>query len=111
MHDAALGQTECIRLFCNTLTPALLMGVIKKIPDNYILTAYPIRAFNNGNNSLHFWELTMKFVFLQDICFELGGVTVDPQTLAFDPRPLIPYMASLGVPYFYEEQCKKNQNE
>ena len=36
--------------------------------------------------------------------FELGAVTVDPQTPSYNPRPLIGYMAALGVPYFYEEQ-------
>ena len=36
--------------------------------------------------------------------FELGAVTVDPQTSSYNPRPLISYMAALGVPYFYEEQ-------
>ena len=34
----------------------------------------------------------------------MGAVTVDPQSSSYSPRPLIPYMAALGVPYFYEEQ-------
>lgn len=34
----------------------------------------------------------------------MGAVTVDPGSSAYDPRPLIPYMAELKVPYFYEEQ-------
>ncbi|BHF60096.1 hypothetical protein SprV_0100305700 [Sparganum proliferum] len=36
--------------------------------------------------------------------FELGAVTVDPGSSAYNPRPLIAYMAELGVPYLYEEQ-------
>ena len=36
--------------------------------------------------------------------FEIGAVTVDPMTVSFDPRPLIPYMAALGVTYHYEQQ-------
>lgn len=36
--------------------------------------------------------------------FEIGAVTVDPMTVSFDPRPLIPYMAALGVRYHYEQQ-------
>ena len=36
--------------------------------------------------------------------FRLGACTVDPQSSAYDPRPLIPYLASLGVQYLYEEQ-------
>ena len=34
----------------------------------------------------------------------MGAVTVDPGSSAYDPRPLIPYLAELGIPYFYEEQ-------
>jgi tRNA(Ile)-lysidine synthase TilS/MesJ len=37
--------------------------------------------------------------------FELGAVTVDPKSSAYNPRPLIPYLESLKVPYFYEEQA------
>lgn len=33
--------------------------------------------------------------------FTLAAATVDPGTEAFNPRPLIPYMESLGVPYHY----------
>ncbi|XP_018016321.1 tRNA-cytidine(32) 2-sulfurtransferase [Hyalella azteca] len=36
--------------------------------------------------------------------FSLGAATVDPESASYDPRPLIPYLASLGVPYFYERQ-------
>ncbi|VDP91193.1 unnamed protein product [Echinostoma caproni] len=36
--------------------------------------------------------------------FHLGAVTVDPGTSAYDPRPLIPYLAELGVEYYYEKQ-------
>lgn len=41
----------------------------------------------------------------QGIHFQFGAVTVDPQTSSFDPSPLKGYLADLGVPYFYEEQC------
>lgn len=36
--------------------------------------------------------------------FDLAAVTVDPQTPAFDPSPLIMYFKALGLPYFYEQQ-------
>ena len=35
--------------------------------------------------------------------FSFAAATVDPGTEAFNPRPLIPYMASLGVKYHYIE--------
>jgi hypothetical protein len=38
------------------------------------------------------------------IHFELGALTVDPQSAAYDPRPLIPYLAELGLTYLYESQ-------
>ena len=42
--------------------------------------------------------------YFQDIHFELGAVTVDPETPSYDPSPLKQYLASLSVPYFYESQ-------
>ncbi|KAF2344862.1 hypothetical protein FHG87_024383 [Trinorchestia longiramus] len=36
--------------------------------------------------------------------FTLGAITVDPESAAYDPRPLIPYLAHLGVPYLFEQQ-------
>ena len=31
-------------------------------------------------------------------------MTVDPQSAAYDPRPLIPYLEELGLHYLYESQ-------
>ncbi|ETN76473.1 aminotransferase, class V [Necator americanus] len=36
--------------------------------------------------------------------FELGAITVDPGSSAYNPRPLIEYCRSLNIDYFYEEQ-------
>ena len=36
--------------------------------------------------------------------FELGAVTVDPGSSGYNPRPLIPYLAALDIPYYFEEQ-------
>ena len=38
--------------------------------------------------------------------FQLGAVTVDPLSSGYDPRPLIPYLAALGVEYLYEQQVR-----
>lgn len=49
--------------------------------------------------------IQVQLVFLfKDISFYIGATTVDPQSHGYDPRPLIAYLAALGVPYFYEEQ-------
>ncbi|XP_033632009.1 uncharacterized protein LOC117293705 [Asterias rubens] len=64
-------------------------------------------GLSGGKDSLSLLHTLRQYQFYaksKGICFEIGGVTVDPQTLAYDPRPLIPYLANLGVPYFYEEQ-------
>ncbi|RCN49560.1 aminotransferase, class V [Ancylostoma caninum] len=39
-----------------------------------------------------------------DTNFELGAITVDPGSSAYNPRPLIDYCRSLNIDYFYEEQ-------
>jgi len=38
-----------------------------------------------------------------DRMWSLAAATVDPGTSAFNPRPLIPYMKALGVPYHFLE--------
>ena len=38
------------------------------------------------------------------IKFELACCTVDPQSPDYDPSPLTPYLAELGIPYFLESQ-------
>ena len=38
------------------------------------------------------------------MAFDLGAMTIDPLSSAYDPRPLIPYLKELNVPYLYEEQ-------
>ena len=40
------------------------------------------------------------------MAFDLGAMTIDPLSSAYDPRPLIPYLKELNVPYLYEEQVK-----
>lgn len=51
-------------------------------------------------------SLVVVVILRQGLKFEFGAVTVDPQTLSYDPSPLKQYLASLSVPYFYESQCE-----
>lgn len=51
-------------------------------------------------------SLVVVVILRQGLKFEFGAVTVDPQTPSYDPSPLKQYLASLGVPYFYESQCE-----
>lgn len=44
------------------------------------------------------------FFFVSSTNFQLGAITVDPGSSAYNPRPLIDYCRSLNIDYFYEEQ-------
>ena len=61
-------------------------------------------GLSGGKDSLALLHLLIHFQRVAPIQFELGAVTIDPQTGTFDPSPLIPYMESLGIEYFF---CKE----
>jgi selenocysteine lyase/cysteine desulfurase/tRNA(Ile)-lysidine synthase TilS/MesJ len=65
-------------------------------------------CLSGGKDSLsllHTLKQYQYFAKAKGVHFELGAVTVDPKSSAYNPRPLIPYLESLKVPYFYEEQA------
>ncbi|KAK6173853.1 hypothetical protein SNE40_017238 [Patella caerulea] len=64
-------------------------------------------CLSGGKDSLSLLHTIRQYQFYcraKGVNFEFGAVTVDPQTPAYDPSPLIDYLASLGVPYFFESQ-------
>ncbi|XP_071517521.1 uncharacterized protein [Panulirus ornatus] len=64
-------------------------------------------CLSGGKDSLSLLHTLRQYQFYtkaRGIKFTLGAVTVDPMSASYDPRPLVPYLASLGVPYFYEQQ-------
>jgi tRNA 2-thiocytidine biosynthesis protein TtcA len=61
-------------------------------------------GLSGGKDSLALLHLLLHFQRVAPIKFELAAVTIDPQTGTFDPSPLIPYMASLGVEYFFRKE-------
>ncbi|XP_076052492.1 uncharacterized protein LOC143031974 [Oratosquilla oratoria] len=64
-------------------------------------------CLSGGKDSLsllHTMRQYQHYARSKGTSFKLGAVTVDPQSAAYDPRPLIPYLAALGVPYFFEQQ-------
>eukprot|EP00095_Tigriopus_kingsejongensis_P008560 snap_masked-scaffold548_size139981-processed-gene-0.14 protein:Tk08560 transcript:snap_masked-scaffold548_size139981-processed-gene-0.14-mRNA-1 annotation:"PREDICTED: uncharacterized protein LOC100175538" len=64
-------------------------------------------CLSGGKDSLSLLHTMKQYQYYgkkSGIHFELGAVTVDPLSSAYDPRPLIPYLKTLGVPYLYEEQ-------
>lgn len=66
-------------------------------------------CLSGGKDSLSLLHTLRQYQFYartKGINFTLGAATVDPGSSAYDPKPLIPYLASLGIHYMYEEQCK-----
>ncbi|XP_070553700.1 LOW QUALITY PROTEIN: uncharacterized protein [Ptychodera flava] len=64
-------------------------------------------CLSGGKDSLCLLHVLRQYQFYakkKGVNFELGAVTVDPQTTSYDPSPLKEYLRALGVPYFYEEQ-------
>jgi tRNA(Ile)-lysidine synthase TilS/MesJ len=59
---------------------------------------------SGGKDSLTLLQMLLKAQKILPFKFEVGAVTVDPQTLEFDPSPLKVYMAEIGVKYFYDSQ-------
>ncbi|XP_013390956.1 uncharacterized protein LOC106159276 [Lingula anatina] len=65
-------------------------------------------CISGGKDSLSLLHTIRQYQFYarkKGISFEFSAMTVDPQTPSYDPSPLKGYLASLGVPYYYEEQC------
>jgi tRNA 2-thiocytidine biosynthesis protein TtcA len=59
---------------------------------------------SGGKDSMSLLHILLHLRKYSPVTFELGAITVDPQVEGFDPGPLRPYVESLSVPYFYEQQ-------
>ncbi len=59
-------------------------------------------GISGGKDSLSLLHCLMHFQRYAPIHFDLAAITVDPQVEDFDPAGLKPYLAELGIPYFYE---------
>lgn len=70
---------------------------------NDVIVVY---ASQDSLSLLHVMRQYQFYARSSGVNFDLGAVTIDPMTSSFDPSPLIPYMKTLGVAYFYEEQSK-----
>jgi tRNA 2-thiocytidine biosynthesis protein TtcA len=58
-------------------------------------------GLSGGKDSLSLLHILHYFQQCAPVKFELGAMTVDPMAGDFDPSPMIPYLASLGVEYHY----------
>lgn len=64
-------------------------------------------CLSGGKDSLSLLHTLRQYQFYaraRGTTFTLAAATVDPMSASYDPRPLIPYLASLGVPYYFEQQ-------
>ncbi len=61
-------------------------------------------AVSGGKDSLSLLHILHHLQRRAPIRFELAALTVDPQVEGFEPETLKPYMAALGVDYFFESQ-------
>lgn len=61
-------------------------------------------GLSGGKDSLSLLHLLRHFQRHAPINFSLGAVTIDPMSESFSPRPLTPYLASLGIDYHYIEE-------
>ena len=61
-------------------------------------------GLSGGKDSLSLLHLLLHFQRHAPIDFELGVLTIDPLADKFDPKPLIPYIESLELEYFYRRE-------
>jgi tRNA 2-thiocytidine biosynthesis protein TtcA len=61
-------------------------------------------GLSGGKDSLSLLHILAFLRRRSPVPFELAAVTIDPQSEAFDPSPLIPYMRELGIEYHYRRE-------
>ncbi|CAK0761654.1 tRNA-cytidine(32) 2-sulfurtransferase [Gammaproteobacteria bacterium] len=61
-------------------------------------------GLSGGKDSFSLLHVLLHFQRHAPIHFEVGAITVDPQSPSFDPTPLKTLVPTLGIPYFYEAQ-------
>lgn len=64
-------------------------------------------CLSGGKDSLSLLHTLHQYQYnaaAKGVAFQLAAVTVDPQSASYDPSPLIPYLAALKIPYFFEQQ-------
>lgn len=61
-------------------------------------------GLSGGKDSLSLLHVLYQLTRRAPVRFELAAVTMNPQFPGFDPSPLIPYLKSLGIRYFFESQ-------
>lgn len=84
----------------------LLMSVGRAIGDFNMLREGDrvLLGLSGGKDSLSLLHILHHFKKVAPIDYEFAAVTVDPMAGDFDPSPMIPYLAELGVKYHYQRE-------
>jgi tRNA 2-thiocytidine biosynthesis protein TtcA len=61
-------------------------------------------GLSGGKDSMTLLLQLLRLQATAPVSFAIGAATVDPQSEGYNPRPLISWCESLGVPYFFESQ-------
>ena len=89
-------------------TPKKLRHLTGKAINDYLMIREGdklLLGLSGGKDSLSLLHVLLHFQRHAPIKFELAAMTVDPQSKDFDPSPLIPYLKSIGVEYFYAKEA------
>ncbi|GMI09175.1 hypothetical protein TrLO_g12376 [Triparma laevis f. longispina] len=89
----------------NKVTKAVLQHGMLRPGDKVML------GLSGGKDSLALLHTLKSLQQRTPFKWDLAACTVDPQASGFDPSPLKPYLASLGIPYFYETAPIMNMAE
>ena len=68
-----------------------------------------VLGLSGGKDSLTLLHILRSLQSYAPVRFELAAMTVDPMIEGFHPEHLKPYLAALGVPYFFESQAIEQQ--
>jgi len=58
-------------------------------------------GLSGGKDSLSLLHILIRLQRHAPVSFQLGVITVDPQSDSFDPSPLVPYVKSLGLEHYF----------
>lgn len=97
-HDMPAGWVKPSRSLLTSAGRAI--GDFRMIRDGDRI----LLGLSGGKDSLSLLHTLHHLQQKAPVKFELLACTVDPQSDQFDPAPLTPYLAGLGVPYFLESQ-------
>ena len=61
-------------------------------------------GLSGGKDSLSLLQILLHLATYAPVRFQVTAVTIDPMIDSFDPTPLKPYLAELGVEYFYIQE-------